>query len=147
VSGVDQLQYLSWLLYLVGFVLVLRRTPQRPTPAHINMMLFFGAVAVIVLMSVASRLGLAAVRVSNVVVAALLLGVGYLLMRLVGDFTRVPEVLLRAVEVGLLASIVAVLVLPSPLPLGGAIGVAAYLCFVVGYDASAFIQQARRPWA
>ena len=44
----------------VLFVAVLIRTIRRPTPAHIDMTLFFGAVAVlIVLSSIASRLHLA----------------------------------------------------------------------------------------
>jgi hypothetical protein len=145
VSGVDRLQYLSWLLYLIGFVQVLRRTLQRLAPAHIDMRMFFGAVVASVLMNVASRLGLVVpIWLSNGVGAALRLSVGYLLMRLVGDFTPVPEVLLRAVEIGLLVSIVAVWVLPSPLPLVIVAAIVAYLCFVIGYDARAFIQQARR---
>ncbi|MBV9898197.1 MAG: hypothetical protein JO020_28915 [Chloroflexi bacterium] len=144
-SGVDQLQYLTWLLYLVGFALVLRRTLGRPTPAHIDMTLFFGAVAVIVLVSVASKIGLPVPAwLGNDVAAALLLSLGYLLMRLVADFTVVPEVLLRGVEVGMLVSIVAVVALPPPLPLGMVIAVVAYLCLVIGYDAWAFVRQARR---
>jgi signal transduction histidine kinase len=145
VSGVDQLQYLSWLLYLVGFVLVLRRTLQRPTPAHVNMTLFFGAVAVIVVVTVAVKVGLPLpLWLGNDVAAAVLLSLGYLLTRLVADFSRVPTILLRAVVVGMLGSIVAVFAFPAPMPPLVALTIVAYLCLVLGYATWAFAQQARR---
>jgi len=52
VTGLDQLQYLSWLLYLFVFVAVLARTIRRPTPAHLDMTLFFGAVAILIVFAI-----------------------------------------------------------------------------------------------
>ena len=144
-DGVDQLQYLSWLLYLIGFVIVLRRAVQRPTPAHVDMTLFFGAVSLIVLMSVSARVAVPVpVWLANDVAAAGLLSLGYLLMRLVGDFSDVPPLLLRTVEVGMLATIVAVVAVPPPLPLPVVLGVVTYLGLVIAFDAWAFARQAAR---
>ena len=53
-TGLDQLQYLSWLLYLFVFVAVLVRTIRRPTPAHVDMTLFFGAIAILIILSTAT---------------------------------------------------------------------------------------------
>jgi signal transduction histidine kinase len=144
-SGVDQLQYLTWLLYLVGFVVLLRRTLLRPTPAHLDMTLFFGAASLIILSSLSTRLGWPVpVALANDAGAVALLSVGYLLMRLVGDFSHVPPLLLRSVEVGLLASILAVLLIPPPIPLYVVLGVVAYLGLTIGFDACAFIRRAKR---
>jgi signal transduction histidine kinase len=144
-SGADQLQYLSWLLYLVGFALVLRRTLQRPTPAHVDMTLFFGAVCVIVLVSLFGRTSasVAPWLVGDVAAAALLM-LGYLLMRLVGDFSQVPAVLLRGVELGMLVSIAAVVLAPQPLPAVVVVPIVLYLGLVIAYDAWAFTRQATR---
>jgi len=64
-------------------------------------------------------------------------------VRLVGDFTRVPALLLRAVEIGLVLSFVAVIAIPPPLPTLVVVGVVAYLVAVMSYDSWAFIREAR----
>ncbi len=143
-SGLDQLQYLSWLLYIMVFVAVMRRTLGRPTPAHVDMTLFFGTVAVlIVLTSVLAKLHLAQPDwlVSDITGAAAM-SMGYLLLRLVRDFTDVPRWIVRAVEGGLMAAVLATLVLPKPLPDAVAMLMVVYLVVVVGYDTWAFARQA-----
>jgi signal transduction histidine kinase len=145
-SGVDQLQYLSWLLYLVVFVLVFVRARRRPTPAHVDMALFFGAVAItIVVSTLGSRLP---VRLPSSIVddvaSAAVLALGYLLLRLVRDFSRVPTLLMRAVELGLVAAILAIIVAPRPISGGLAFAMVAYLVAVIGYGAWAFTRQASR---
>jgi len=145
VSGVDQLQFLSWVLYLAIFVLVLVRTIHRPTPAHINTTLFFGALAVVVVEAGAVKLGLSVPTwVSGDLVAAAVLSLGYLLMRLVADFSEVPSWLMRAVELGGLLSFVAFLALPTPLPPFAVILIVAYLGAVIAYDAWSFVREAHR---
>src|SRR5207248_9218010 len=97
---------LSWLLYLVVFVLVLARTIRRPTPAHIDMTLFFGVVAIVIVSTtLTSKVGLDLAWVDDVLIPAAAAALGYLLLRLVHAFRRVPSVLMRAVEVGMLATI------------------------------------------
>src|SRR5690348_1704341 len=98
-SGVDQLQYLSWLLYLLVFVLVLIRTVRRPTPAHVDMTLFFAAAAIVIVgTSFPAKLGIGVPAwLTNDLAPGAVLALGYLLLRLVGDFSRVPAPLMRAV--------------------------------------------------
>ncbi|MDQ6673106.1 MAG: hypothetical protein M3069_20590, partial [Chloroflexota bacterium] len=112
VSGLDQLQYLSWLLYVLVFVAVLVRTIGRPTPAHIDTTLFFGAVAILVVQtSLASKLHLAQPEwLVNRISGAAAMSMGYLLLRLVQDFADVPRLLMRAVEAGLLASVLSIII-------------------------------------
>jgi hypothetical protein len=103
VSGLDQLQYLSWLLYLLIFGAVFVRTLRRPTPAHVDMTLFFGAVAVvIVLTTFTSKLHLASDPpwLGNDLVGVAAVSLGYLLLRLVRDFSQVPLLVMRSVEAG-----------------------------------------------
>ena len=69
---------------------------------------------------------------------AALLAMGYLLLRLVHDFSEVPPLLIRAVEVGMAASIAAILFIPAPLPGLLVAAILAYLITVIAYDAWAF---------
>jgi signal transduction histidine kinase len=145
VSGLEQLQYLSWLLYLVVFVRVLVRTVRRPTPAHVDMTLFFGLVAVlIVLTTLTSKVHLDLAWVENVLTPATAAALGYLLLRLVHDFSHVPTLLMRTVEIGMLASIAAIVYMPQPMPAALALGLVMYLVLVIAYDSLAFARQARR---
>jgi len=145
VSGLDQLQYLSWILFLVIFVVVVRRTIHRATPAHLHMSLFFGAVAVIIVLStVTAKLHLAPPPWVSVVAGATAMSLGYLLMRLVRDFSDVPILALRAVEVGLVVSVAAIVFLPQPLAGPTALLLVGYLVAVIAYDALAFARQASR---
>jgi signal transduction histidine kinase len=143
-SGLDQLQYLSWLLYILVFVAVLIRTIGRPTPAHIDMTLFFGAVAIlVVLTSIVSRLHLAQPEwLVNDITGAAAMSMGYLLLRLVRDFTEVSRWVVRAVEVGMVASVVAIIFLPTPLPPVASILLVAYLVLVLAYNTWAFARHA-----
>ncbi|HEX8968797.1 MAG TPA: GAF domain-containing protein, partial [Chloroflexota bacterium] len=145
-SSVDQLQYLSWLVYVVLFVLVLVRTIRLPTPAHIHMTLFFGAVAVVILSSSLASTFHASPPgwLVNLITPIALLALGYLLLRLVRDFTDVPRLLVRAVELGMLVSIAAVVFVPVPLPVSVVLALVGYLVLVIGYDAWAFARQATR---
>jgi signal transduction histidine kinase len=143
VSGVDQLQYLSWALFLIVFVAVLVRTVRRPTPAHVDMTLFFGVVALLIVLSgLTTRLHVLSVSWLSTVSGAAAMSLGYLLLRLVRDFSRVPLLVIRAVEVGLIASIGALVFLPAPVPVVITLALIAYLVLILAYDAWAFAQQA-----
>ena len=142
-TGLDQLQYLSWLLYLFVFVAVLVRTIRRPTPAHLDMTLFFGAVAILIVMSTATaKLHVASPPWVTYLTGAAALSLGYLLLRLVRDFSEVPPLAMRATEIGLLASVVGIIFLPEPLPPTFALLLVAYMVVVIAYDTLAFARQA-----
>ena len=144
-SGVEQLQYLSWLLYLVVFVVVLVRTIRRPTAAHVDMSLFFGAIALVVaLTGLRQSLHVALPLWLTDLAIAAVLALGYLLLRLVRDFSDVPMLVMRAVEIGMVLSIIGVIAAPSPLPGAITLGVVAYLVLVFAYDAWGFVRQVSR---
>ncbi|HEY0581257.1 MAG TPA: hypothetical protein VGE94_03685, partial [Chloroflexota bacterium] len=145
-SGLDQLQYLSWLLYLVVFVAVLVRTIRRPTPAHMDMTLFFGATAVVIVVNTLTlRLHVAEQTwFAADLVGATAMTLGYLLLRLVRDFSDVPTWLVRVVEVGLAAAVIAIVFAPKPLPPMVAMLLVTYLVLVIAYDTWGFMRQARR---
>src|SRR6266849_7232048 len=127
-TGLDQLQYLSWLLYLFVFVAVLARTRRRPTPAHLDMTLFFGAIAILIVLStVTAKLHVEPPPWITAVVGATALSFGYLLLRLVRDFSDVPTLAMRATEGGLVASVVGIIFLPTPLPPTFALLLVAYM--------------------
>jgi len=68
----------------------------------------------------------------------------YLLLRLVADFGRAPIWLMRSAEVGLGLSIVAIVFLPMPMAEAPALALVACFLAITGFDAWAFIAQARR---
>ena len=144
-SGLDQLQYLSWIVYIVIFVAVLVRTLRRPTPAHLDMTLFFGAtVLLIVINFLTLRLRIPAPIWLSDVLGGTAIALGYLLLRLVRDFSHVPTVLMRVAEAAVVAAVVALAVLPSPLPALPALFFVAYLVVVIALQRVAFYAYSRR---
>src|SRR5579864_2047224 len=144
-SASQLLQGLSWLLYLLIFVLVALRTVRQPSRADVDMLLFFGDTTAIIIFGtvVGDLLSVPPVWLS-VVSGALLMALPYLLLRLVADFSRVPRWLMRASEVGLGASVLAFVFLPTPMPSGPALLLVGYFLVIIGYDTWAFVQQSRR---
>lgn len=144
-SATDGLQYVAWALYAVVFVLVSVRAFRRPTHAHLNMALFFGAAVLIIVSSVIP----AALRVApppwlTSASGAVTMALPYLLLRLVADFTGVARWFTRLTGVGLILSVVALAVLPSPVPTAATMALIAFFVVVISYDTVAFIREARR---
>src|SRR5690349_1561695 len=110
----ELLQDLSWALYVAIFLLVAVRAARRPTRAHLDMTLFFGVLALIIVLSViTAALGIGvAPRWLSDLTGSLLMALPYLLLRLVGDFSVLRLWLLRATELGLIVSVVLIGLLP-----------------------------------
>lgn len=141
-SGLDQLQYLSWVVYIVIFVAVAVRAVRRPTPAHVDMTLFFGATTILIVVSAATnKLGLPNPPWLGDLLGGVAVALGYLLLRLVRDFSYVPRLLMRIAETAVVVSVVALAVLPSQ---ASALLFGAYLVLVVAYSAYAFYRYSRR---
>lgn len=137
------LQQLTWLLYVGIFVAVALRATRVHTRAHVDMMLFFGTIALLLLLSVApvilpfySPAWLA--RMSG----ALFMLLPSLLMRLVTDFRRLDRriVWLTTLCTGL--SALALLVLPSPPSFVLLLFVAVTFIGVTGLATWAFLREA-----
>ncbi|HEV8229501.1 MAG TPA: ATP-binding protein, partial [Candidatus Limnocylindria bacterium] len=124
---------------------VLVRTVRQPTPAHIDMTLFFGATASLIVASRLSNLAgappppwLVPIEVS------VLLLMPYALLRLVDDFTRVHVTVKRAAELGLVAAVVAMYATGPTLVAPVLLYIVAYFFVVSTFCAVAFIRAARR---
>ena len=90
------------------FISVALRAITRPTRAHIDMTLFFGALAFVILASrIAALTGTTATPWLTALEIAVLLAMPYVLLRLVDDFTQVRALVVRAAELGLAGGIVA----------------------------------------
>jgi signal transduction histidine kinase len=141
----DQLiRYLSWLVYVVLFVVAVVRAVRRPRRANVDIALFFSASTLIIGIVTAALFGFVqAGPIANGLNTSLLLAFGYLLLRLVDDFTIVPGWLMPTAGAGLaLLAISAFVITPRPLVL--TLAMALYLVLVLGYAAWMFIRQSRR---
>ena len=143
-SASQFLQYFSWVIYLLIFVVTAIQAARRPTRASLDIALFFGVLALVILQSWLFRaLGIRPPRFVGALAGSLVMALPYLLLRLVNDFAVVPRLVLRLAEAGLALS-VACLFLLSPLPAGAVVGLALYFCALSVYSARAFFRQSRR---
>jgi signal transduction histidine kinase len=143
-SGSQQIQALTWILYVVVFALVLVRTIRRPTPAHINMSLFFGAVSLLIALTVAFNLFVPGRPWWFApIVGGVLMALPYLLLRLVGDFADVPIALYRVAEAAMLLSVVALALMPTPAPTLPLLLLIVYFVLLMAFAAFAFLRAAR----
>src|SRR5579859_4852873 len=99
-------QHLAEVLYVLIFVAVLLGATRRPTRARVDMVLFFGDTALIVL----SGALLALLHVATPVLvtdaqAALIMALPFLLLRLVADFIDVSKRIMLGAEIGLTAAV------------------------------------------
>jgi signal transduction histidine kinase len=95
-------QDLSWIIYVLIFVVVAAKAVRRPLRANIDIALLFGTAAAIIALTVAVSLGLIASRgLSGAIVVSLLLLMIYMLLRLVDDFSEVPTWLMLAATAAL----------------------------------------------
>jgi len=134
------------------FISVTLRAITHPTRAHIDMTLFFGALAFVILASrIAALTGTTTTPWLITVEVAVLITMPYVLLRLVDDFTQVRSPVKRAAELGLAAGIVATYAtvatettpaatLPTPVTLY----IVLYFFVVSAYCAVAFIRASRR---
>src|SRR5437588_666582 len=110
------LQYLAQALYAVVFLVVVVRAARQPLRANVDMALFFGATAVAIAASALLQLLDTDVRpLASGVLGICIMALPYLLLRLVRDFSEVPTLVVRAVELGLLLSAVGLVLVPSQL--------------------------------
>src|SRR6266568_4073944 len=98
-TALDLITLLSQATYVVIFVLLAVRYVRAPTPAHLDMTLFFAILAFVVAYSRAA--GLLDITPPLWFTDALIVSIialPYILLRLVDDFTHVPVMLKRGAE-------------------------------------------------
>src|SRR5206468_5226217 len=85
------IQYFSWAIYLLIFIVVTARAIRRPSRASIDIALLFGLVAAIIAISEAASKDIRLIPQGPIVAAitsSLLLAMIYMLLRLVADFSE-----------------------------------------------------------
>ncbi|HEY3218973.1 MAG TPA: ATP-binding protein [Candidatus Limnocylindria bacterium] len=145
-TALDLITLLSQATYAVIFVLVAWRYVKSPTPAHLDMTLFFGILVFVVAYSrVAGALGITPPLWFTSALIATIVALPYVLLRLVDDFTRVPVVLKRAAELAFIAISVAVFALAGPAyPPLLLLAIVAYIAGLFFYCGGAFVLASRR---
>jgi len=130
------------------FISVALRAIAHPTRAHVDMTLFFGALAFVILASrIATLTGTTATPWVISLEVAVLIAMPYVLLRLVDDFTQVRAPIKRVAELGLAAGIVAMyatvatqVTAAATLPTPVTLYVVAYFFALSAYCAIAFIR-------
>jgi signal transduction histidine kinase len=143
-TGGQQIQALTWIVYTLIFVVVAARTIRHPTPAHIDMTLFFGSIVLIIAVTVVSNtFNLPRPWWFAPLIGGPLMALPYFLLRLVDDFSSVPNELMRVSELGLVVSVVGLMFLSTPVPPLATLALVAYFVLLAAYDTYAFFRAAR----
>ncbi|MGE0228350.1 MAG: ATP-binding protein [Dehalococcoidia bacterium] len=143
--AIDQLtQYLSDGGYLLLFVLSVTYALRWRSQLGVDIALFFGAIAAVVVLAIVSRpeadsLPRAVVATQALVIMAL----PYLLLRLLRDLDGVATVLMRGVETGLALSAAVLFVFAPPYPGGVVLLLVGYFVAVQVYVFARFLRAAR----
>jgi signal transduction histidine kinase len=142
----DQLvQYLSWTVFVLIFVSTTVRAARHPQRANIDIALFFSVPMIIIVIAIGATLGLVlAGPLPNAIITSLLLAMGYLLLRLVDDFARMPAWLSRGALALLGLLVISAFAFQPPRP--GWLNLLMLLFLVVSllYAAGAFFRESRR---
>src|SRR6476646_1088604 len=114
----DQItQYLSWAIYWLIFAVVLVKAIRRPSQANVDIALFFAMPAASIALSVAASFNLIDQGpILSTISSALIFAMGYLLFKLVEDFSVVPVWLSRVALAGFALALLSLFILPAPRP-------------------------------
>lgn len=145
-TALEFITLLSQGIYVVIFVTVGFRYLRARTPAHLDMTIFFGILAFVVVESrIATYLGIVPPKWFADTVVASIIALPYILLRLVDDFTTVPVALKRSCEIALVAAVIAVFVLQGPtLPPPYVLALVAYIAGLSVYCGVRFFRAATR---
>lgn len=139
---IRHLTNLLFVLVFAGAALAALRQRTRPT---VDAALFFGALALVVVEGeVAAALGITLPEVAQDVLVAIVLALPYLLLRLLDDLAAVPRPIRIGAFAGLVALIVGVFVVPTPLPTPLTLAAVVYFALIQVYAAVVFVREARR---
>ena len=90
-SAIELIQYLSWVVFELIFVVALVKAARQPRRASLDAALLFGAPALSIILSLLRDNGvLPPSELLNDVSGSLILSLAYLLLRLVDDFSEAP---------------------------------------------------------
>ena len=128
---------------MLVFFVVASKAVRDPRPVHIDVALFFSVPALIIVIAACQDFGiLQPNRFVDTVVTALLLAIGYVLLRVVDRVSTAPDWLVRSSEVALALLTVGVALNTTPLPGWLAILMLIYLVGLLVYSTIAFVREA-----
>ena len=144
-SANELIQYTSDVVFVLIFLVVLRRAIKRPRRSHIDAALFFGAAAAIVVESVMLKaLAIQAPAWLGVVVVGLLLALPFLTLRLVNDLTGLPKLVLPSAFAGWIIATTAFALAPREALLPITLVIVAYFAVCETYGAVVVFRASRR---
>ena len=143
-TALELITFLSQAIYVVIFLVVGYRYLRARTPAHLDMTIFFGILAFVVVESrISTYLGLVQPEWFTDTLIATIVALPYILLRLVDDFTTVRRSIKRGSEVILVAAVVALYVIQgTTLPPWYVLVVVAYIAGLSFYCGFRFFRAA-----
>ena len=137
-------QYVSWAIYILIFCVVATKALRRPTQANVDMALLFAVPLLAIGISLASSLKIVQPgAITSALSGSLLIGLAYMLFRLVDDFSAVPSWLTRAAPVALLLIVVGLFLFPQPRPQWVNMLAILYAMGLFLYTGVAFVQESQ----
>jgi signal transduction histidine kinase len=140
----DALALLAQGTFLLVFLASALALLRRPSAANVDIALFFGALAfVIVETRLIALIGFRS-AVLTAVTGSIVMALPYLMLRLMDDFAAVPTLIKWAAAIGLVLSVISLFVFEPPLPQPVVLGLVLYFFALALYSASAFVREAGR---
>ncbi len=136
-------QYLTWILYILVFAVVVVRAVRDPMRANVDIALLFGLPGLIILISALTKSGLLPTsHITSTLSSAALLGMVYMLVRLAYDFMDVPIWVIRTTEVVLAIILVAAFMVTTSSLL--TLAEIVYLLVALSYVSVVFVRASRK---
>ncbi len=140
-SAEQLIQSLSWAVFLLIFVIVTARAVRQPRRVNVDIALFFSVPALVIGIGLAGALGIVrAGPLLNAFTTSLVLTMVYLLLRLVGSFSDLPDWLGRGAPVALGLLVLGTFAFEPPRPLWLTLLQLLYAIGLFGYAAIAFVR-------
>ncbi|HEX8681973.1 MAG TPA: ATP-binding protein [Ardenticatenaceae bacterium] len=102
-SAEEFVTYLTWVVYVLIFLAVAARAIRRPERTNIDIALFFAATTIVIALSAAALPAIHLITSTRLIAAVngtLILGLAYLLIRLLDDFAEIPRYLVYVAGAG-----------------------------------------------
>ncbi|MEP6775452.1 MAG: ATP-binding protein [Chloroflexota bacterium] len=136
-------QYLTWILYILVFAVVVVRAVRDPMRANVDVALLFGLPGLMILISALTKSGLLPTsHITSTLSSAALLGMVYMLVRLAYDFMDVPVWVIRTAEVTLAIILVAAFMVTTSSLL--TLAEIVYLLVALSYVSVVFVRASRK---
>src|SRR5437867_2005680 len=140
----QSVQYLSWAIYALIFCVVTAKAVRRPRTATIDIALFFAVPTLVIAITLAQSLGIVSTQgLPNTISNSLIIIMGYMLFRLVDDFSVVPVWMSRVALAGVVLCVLGLLVYAPPRPAWLSVIQIIYLVGVIAYTIPAVVRESQ----